>query len=128
MEKMDIEIPADAKTATLELKKPCGFTLRSLLPNIGSEVELIIEDVFDEDRFTVKDHDLYRLRGSDGSMLMRSLTRSRILPGEAYLDLTPRIKLREPLTSFLNGTSATVTGTGCIELWVRLTKRPGKED
>ena len=125
---MDIEIPADAKTVTLELEKRCGFTLRSLLPNIGSEVELIIEDVFDEDRFTVKDHDLYRLRGSNGSMLMRTLARSRILPGEAYLDLTPRLKLREPQTSLINGTFATVTGSGCIELWVRLTKRPGEED
>ena len=125
---MEIEIPADTKTVTLELKKHCTFTLRSLLPNIGSEVELIIEDVFDEDRFTVKDHDLYRLRGSDGSMLMRALARSRILPGEAYLDLTPRVKLREPQTSLINGTFATVTGTGCIELWVRLTKRPGEED
>lgn len=125
---MEIEIPADAKTVTLELKKHCTFTLRSLLPNIGSEVELIIEDVFDEDRFTVKDHDLYRLRGSNGSMLMRTLARSRILPGEAYLDLTPRLKLREPQTSLYNGTVDTVTGTGCIELWVRLTKRPGEED
>lgn len=125
---MDIEIPADTKTVTLELKKHCTFTLRSLLPNIGSEVELIIEDVFDEDRFTVKDHDLYRLRGSNGSMLMRTLARSRILPGEAYLDLTPRLKLRGPQVSLYNGTVDTVTGTGCIELWVRLTKRPGEED
>ena len=127
METMEIEIPADAKTVTLELEKRCGFTLRQLLPNIGSEVELVVEDVFDEDRFTVKDHDLYRLRGSNGSMLMRALARSRILPGEAYLDLTPRLKLREPLTSLINGTFATVTGSGCIELWVRLTKRPGEE-
>lgn len=125
---MDIEIPADTKTVTLELKEHCSFTLRSLLPNIRSEVELVIEDVFDEDRFTVKDHDLYRLRGSNGSMLMRTLARSRILPGEAYLDLTPRLKLREPQTSLINGTFATVTGSGCIELWVRLTKRPGEED
>ena len=127
METMEIEIPADAKTVTLELEKRCGFTLRQLLPNIGSEVELVVEDVFDEDRFTVKDHDLYRLRGSNGSMLMRALARSRILPGEAYLDLTPRLKLREPQTSLINGTFATVTGSGCIELWVRLTKRPGEE-
>ena len=128
MKTMEIEIPADAKTVTLELEKRCGFTLRSLLPNIGSEVELIIEDVFDEDRFTVKDHDLYRLRGSNGSMLMRTLARSRILPGEAYLDLTPRLKLREPQTSLINGTFETVTDSGCIELWVRLTKRPDEED
>ena len=127
MEKV-IEIPADAKTVTLELGKRCGFTLRSLLPNIGSEVELVVEDVFDEDRFTVKDHDLYRIRGSNGLMLMRSLARSRILPGKEYLDLTPRVKLREPQTSLINGTFAAVTGTGCIELWVRLTKRPGEED
>lgn len=121
---MEIEIPADAKTVTLELEKRCGFTLRSLLPQIRSEVELVIEDVFSEDRYTVKDHDLYRLRASDGSMLMRSLARSRILPGEAYLELTPKVKLREPLTSLIDGTFATVSGTGCIELWVRLTKKP----
>lgn len=128
METMEIEIPADAKTVTLEIEKHCSFTLRSLLPQIRSEVELVIEDVFSEDRYTVKDHDLYRLRASDGSMLMRSLARSRILPGEAYLELTPKVKLREPLTSLIDGTFATVTGTGCIELWVRLTKRPGEED
>lgn len=125
---MDIEIPADTKTVTLELKKRCGFTLRSLLPQIMDKVELVIEDVFSEDRYAVKDHDLYRIRGSDGSMLMRSLARSRILPGEAYLELTPRLKLREPQTSLINGTFTTVTGSGCIELWVRLTKRPGEED
>ena len=39
---MEIKIPADAKTVTLELEKRCGFSLRQLLPNIGSEVELII--------------------------------------------------------------------------------------
>lgn len=121
---MDIEIPADVKTVTLELEKRCGFTLRSLLPQIKAEVELVIEDVFSEDRYTVKDHDLYRIHGLNGSMLMRSLARSRILPGEAYLDLTPKVKLREPLTSLINGTFATMSGTGCIELWVCLTKEP----
>lgn len=125
---MEIEIPADAKTVTLELKEHCGFTLRSLLPQINAEVELVIEDVFSEDRYAVKDHDLYRIRGSNGSMLMRSLARSRILPGEAYLELMPKVKLREPLTSLIDGTFATTSGTGCIELWVRLTKRPGEED
>lgn len=119
---MDIEIPADTKTVTLEIEKHCSFTLRSLLPQIRSEVELVVEDVFSEDRYSVKDHDLYRLRALDGSRLMRSLARSRILPGSTYLDLTPKVKLREPLTSLLNGT--VVTGTGCIELWVRLTKKP----
>ena len=119
-----IEIPADVNTVTLKLKKNSTFTLRSLLPNIGSEVELVIQDVFSEDRFTEKDYDIYRLRGSNGPMLMRSLERSRILPGEAYLELTPKVKLREPLTSLLNGTVATMSGTGCIELWVRLTEKP----
>ena len=124
METMEIEIPADAKTVTLELEKHCTFTLRSLLPQITAEVELVIEDVFSEDRYSVKDHDLYRLRGSNGSMLMRALARSRILPGEAYLELTPKVKLREPLTSLINGSFATLSGSGCIELWVRLTKKP----
>lgn len=120
-----IEPPADAERVTLEIdRKPASFTLRSLLPQIQSEVELIIEDVFAEDRYGVNDHDLYVLRASNGSMLMRSLARSRILPGEAYLGLTPKVKLHEPLPTFIDGTFSTLRGTGCIELWVRLTKKP----
>lgn len=121
---MDIEIPADTKTVTLELKKNSTFTLRTLLPNIEDEVELIIEDEFSENRSTREDHDLYRIRGSNGTMLMHTLARSRILPGEAYLDLTPRLRLRGPQTSLINGTLRALTGMGCIELWVRLTEKP----
>jgi len=124
METMEIEIPADAKTVTLALEERCGFTLRSLLPQISAEVELVIEDVFSEDRYHVKDRDLYRIRGSNGQMLLTSLERSRILPGAAYLALTPKVKLREPLTSLINGSFAALTGSGCIELWVRPTKKP----
>ena len=39
-----IEIPADARTVTLELKKRDTFTLRSLLPQVKGEVELVVRD------------------------------------------------------------------------------------
>lgn len=120
MEKMDIEIPADAKTVTLELKKQCGFTLRSLLPRVGGEVELVVEDAFKVNRFGVsEDADLYRLHAASGDSLLHKLVRSRVVEGEALLDLTPSLKMVEPHTSLINGTFATLTGSGYIELWVR---------
>jgi hypothetical protein len=112
---IDIEIPADAKTVTLELKKQCGFTLRSLLPQIEGEVELVIEDAFEHGR----DCDQYRLKASYGGGLLHRLARSRVVDGEALLGLTPSVKLVEPQTSLMNGTFATLTGTGYIQLTVR---------
>ena len=114
MEKMDIEIPADAKTVTLELKKQCGFTLRSLLPQIKGEVELVVEDEFDEGR----DCDWYRMRANSGNSLLHKLERSRIVEGEALLELTPTVEFVAPQTSLINGSFATLTGTGYIQLWV----------
>ena len=113
MEKMDIEIPADAKTVTLELKKQCGFTLRSLLPQIKGEVELVVEDAFGK-----TDVDWYRLRANRGDSLLHKLERSRIVEGEALLDLTPTVEFVAPQTSLINGSFATLTGTGYIQLWV----------
>ena len=111
---MEIEIPADAKTVTLELKKQCTFTLRSLLPQIKGGVELVVEDVFDRGR----DCDMYRLRAGSGDSLLHKLARSRVVEGESLLDLMPRVELASPQPTLLNGTFATLTGTGFIQLWV----------
>lgn len=113
METMDIEIPADTKTVTLELKKHCSFTLRSLLPQVESEVELVVRDVFG-----TMDTDMYRLKAGSGDSLLHKLARSRVVDGESLLDLTPDVKFVEPQTSLLNGTFATLTGTGYIQLIV----------
>ena len=117
MEKTEIEIPADVKTVTLELKKHCTFTLRSLLPNIKDEVELVVIDEFGVGVNTGAD--LYRLKANTGEALMRKLARSRVVEGEALLDLTPNVKLVSPEPTLLNGTFATLTGTGYIQLTVR---------
>lgn len=122
MEKIDIEIPADAKTVTLELKKHSSFTLRALLPQIQDEVELVVEDVFDKGR----DCDLYRLKANSGDSLLRKLSRSRVVEGEALLDLTPSVSFASPQPTMLNGTFATLTGTGFIQLFV--TPAPDEED
>lgn len=113
---MDIEIPADAKTVTLELKKHCTFTLRSLLPQVKDEVELVVKDKFGTN--VDPDNDLYRLRAGGGNTLLRKLARSRVVDGESLLDLTPSVKLVNPLPTLLNGTLAAYTGTGCIQLIV----------
>ena len=118
-----IEIPADAKTVTLELKKHCSFTLRSLLPHVKDEVELVVIDEFGTGVNT--DADLYRLKANSGDALMRKLARSRIVEGESLLDLTPNVKLVSPEPTMLNGTFATLTGTGYIQLIV---KPPVPED
>ena len=111
---MDIEIPADAKTVTLELKKHCGFTLRSLLPQIKDEVELVIEDTFDHGR----DTDLYRLKANSGKSLLHKLARSRVVKGESLLDLTPSVKLASPEPTLINGTLTVRAETGHIQLIV----------
>jgi hypothetical protein len=118
-----IEIPADVKTVTLELKKQCGFTLRSLLPQIEDEVELVVEDVFDNGR----DCDLYRLKANSGNSLLCKLERSRVVEGRALLDLTPSVSLASPQPTMLNGTFATLTGTGYIQLFVT-PPAPDEED
>ena len=113
---MDIEIPADAKTVTLELKERCSFTLRSLLPYIKDEVELVVIDEFGVGVNT--DADLYKLRAGDGNTLLRKLARSRIVDGESLLDLTPNVKLVSPEPKAptrpreWRGTSRCTAGTG----------------
>lgn len=123
METMEIEIPADAKTVTLELEKHCTFTLRSLLPQVKDEVELVVRDEFGTNVDT--DADLYKLRAGHGESLLHKLERSRIVDGKFLLGLTPRVRLVSPKPTLLNGTFATLTDTGFIQLIV---EPPARED
>lgn len=122
---MEIEIPADAKTVTLEIEKRCTSTLRSLLPHVKDEVELVVVDEFGKGVNT--DADLSRLKANSGDALMRKLARSRVVEGEALLDLTPNMKLVSPEPTLLNGTFATLTKTGFIQLFVK-PPAPDKEN
>ena len=120
-----IEIPADAKTVTLEIKRHCTFTLRSLLPMVKDEVELVIRDRFGTDIYP--DVDLYRLRASSGTSLLHKLERSRVVEGESLLCLTPDVMFVNPIPTLLNGTLANLSGTGYIQLVVE-PPAPDKED
>lgn len=114
---MEIEIPADAKIVTLALEKRSSFTLRSLLPYIKDEVELVVIDEFGSGVNT--DADLYKLRASRGDSLLHKLARSRVVDGESLLNLTPNVKLVSPEPTLINGTFATHAGTGFIRLLVK---------
>ena len=112
-----IEIPADARTVTLELKKRDTFTLRSLLPQIKEEVELVVNDAFGHDAFG-HDTDQYRLRAASGNSLLHKLERSRVVEGASLLCLTPDVMFVNPIPTLLNGTLANLSGTGYIQLVV----------
>lgn len=114
---MEIEIPADEKIVTLELKKRCTFTLRSLLPQVKDEVELVIVDEFAHARHDDA-IDYYRLKASNGTSLMGKLARSRVVEGEAILDLTPEVKLVVGRSTLINGAICSESGTSYIELRV----------
>ena len=111
-----IEIPADARTVTLELKKRDTLTLRSLLPQIKAEVELFIRDKFGTG--VGSDADLYSLRAANGSSLLHKLERSRVVEGASLLCLTPDVTFVSPMPTLLNGTLANISGTGRIQLVV----------
>lgn len=111
-----IEIPADARTVTLELRKRDTFTLRSLLPQIKEEVELVVNDAFN-DEFG-HDTDQYRLRAANGTSLLHKLERSRVVEGASLLCLTPDVMFVNPIPTLLNGTLANLSGTGYIQLVV----------
>ena len=84
---VDIEIPADPRTVTLELKdRTPQLTLRSLLPTIRGSVELVIED-----SFSVEQCDHTTIKVGDGVELMKMLERSRVLDGGMILDLQPSV-------------------------------------
>lgn len=120
MNNIDVKVPADANTVTLEIKRGSSFTLRSLLPNIHDDVELVVVDFFCE-----LDTDQYRLKADSGDALLHKLMRSRVVDGESILDLTPVVKFGEPKTSRINGAFVTLPGTGYIQLVVQL---PVSED
>lgn len=117
MEKV-IEIPADTKTVTLELEKNNTFTLRSMLPQIKGDVELVVVDEFKHAKYENAE-DLYRLKAKSGPHMLEKLLRSRIVEGEFLLDQVPSIQREDPTFSLFAGTFGVNTGTGCIQLWVR---------
>ena len=113
-----IEIPADARTVTLELKKRDTFTLRSLLPQVKGEVELVVRDRFGTSANQDADH--YRLWANNGRSMLYKLERSRVVDGESILGLTPEVRFANPKPTMVNGTLANLPGTGCIQLCVKL--------
>ena len=125
---MEIEIPAETKTVTLELKKNCAFTLRSLLPQVISEVELVVEDVFaEDDGFVGHGPDQYRLKACSGYSLLHRLRRSRVVKGESLLDLTPVVRFVDSVPTLVNGSLAGLSGTGYVQLTVE-PPTPDEED
>lgn len=89
------------------------ITLRTLLPKIVDDVELVIVD-----KFSDTDIDRYRLKADCGNSLLRMLARSRVVEGESLLDLTPIVRFMSSEPTIINGTLTTITGTGCIRLIV----------
>ena len=116
-----IEIPADAKTVTPEPKKRDTFTLRSLLPQVTKEVELVVNDLFKCDT------DQYRLWANNGRSMLCKLERSRVMDGESILGLTPEVRFVDPTPTLINGSLANLSGTGHIQLVVE-PPAPGEED
>lgn len=108
MKNVDIEIPADAKTVTLALRdrEQQSLTLRSILPQIKGNVELVVVDEFKDAKLEDAE-DWYRLRADSGSHLMGKLLRSRIVDGEFLLCQFPIIRFGMNM------------GAGVIQLWVR---------
>lgn len=119
-----IEIPADAKTVTLELKKRDTFTLRSLLPQVKGEVELVVRDRFGTGANPDADH--YRLWANNGRSMLHKLERSRVVDGESILGLTPDVMFTIPTPTLINGSLANLSGTGHIQLVVE-PPAPGEE-
>lgn len=124
MNTVDIEIPADTKTVTLELKdRTPQLTLRSLLPTIRGNVELVIED-----SFSVEQRDHTTVKARDGDQLMKMLERSRVLEGGMILDLRPSlIQMRHLVISVHSGRYGELADTGVIEIFVTYPK-PDEED
>ena len=120
-----IEIPADTRTVTLELKKRDTFTLRSLLPQVKGEVELVVRDRFGTSANQDADH--YRLWANNGRSMLYKLERSRVVDGESILGLTPDVMFTIPTPTLINGSLANLSGTGHIQLVVE-PPAPGEED
>ena len=116
MQKINLDIPADTESVTLNLKQADGRpTLRNMLPTICSSVELVVCDVCDE--FGRQDWDKIRLAAGDGKDLVKKLTRSRVLEGDTLLELVPTVRVREPRPRLVNGSSC-IEGDSVVELYV----------
>ena len=123
---MEIEMPKEAEAIQHEILRECTFTMRALLPRIHDEVELVIEDAFEVDRFDrACDADRYRLRAITGNDMFNKLSRSRVVDGEAILALMPRVTISNPSVILSGGTP--VAAPVRIELRVRLHK-PNEEE
>ena len=121
MKNVDIEIPVDTESVTLNLKKEGSLTLRSVLPAIHAPVMLGVNDMFGK-----TDVDLTGIRARNGNDLLQKLERSRILDGETLLNLAPEIRVTEPTPVLTNG-SIVLNGDSVIQLWVTPSK-PDKEN
>ncbi len=119
--RMKIEVPADTRNVTLEIEREeHPFTLKALLPHVKARVELLISEDVDstvDGRRTVGS-DNYMINAQDGEDLMRKLERSRVVDGMSILELSPEVKLVSEVPTLINGTFATLTGTGRIQIIV----------
>lgn len=120
MKEVEIEIPADAKTVTLELERHGTFTLRSLLPQAKCEVELVLEDV--QGKCSC---DRLRMKANCGQELLLMIQRSHVLDAARILDSVPILKVADAVPTMLNGTFSTLTGTSCLQLFVALREDEG---
>ena len=119
MDTVDIEIPADARMVKLALKdRTPQLTLRSLLPAIRGDVELVLED-----SFGVESCDRTTVKAGDGGKLMKMLERSRVLEGNMILDLRPSVIQMRPLViSVRSGKYGELADTGVLEIFVTYPK------
>lgn len=69
------------------------MTLRTILPQVRCEVELVIQDDFTPPAAICRDFDSYVVQSSHGDGLLHKLKRSRVVEGERILDLCPEIKI-----------------------------------
>lgn len=118
---MKIEVPAETKNVTLEIKRDeHPFTLKALLPHVKARVELLISEDIDstvDGRRTVGSDDC-RIKAQNGEDLMRKLERSRVVDGMSILELSPDVKLVSEKPTLINGSFATLTETGRIQIIV----------
>lgn len=124
MDTVDIEILADARMVKLALKdRTPSLTLRSLLPTIRGDVELVITD-----SLGAEGCDRTMVKAGDGNALMKMLERSRVLEGNMILDLRPSVvQMRHLVISVRSGRYGELADTGIIEIFVEYPK-PDEED
>ena len=75
------------------LRMVAAVTLRTILPQVRCEVELVIRDDFTLPGAPCRDFGSYVVRSSHGDGLLHELERSRVVEGERILDLRPEINI-----------------------------------